>query len=215
MLDGPRLAPASGRPAKGLVVLVHGYGADGNDLIELGRHFARDLPDIAFVAPHAPEPCAMSPGGRQWFPLTMRDPAEVPRGVARAAPALDAFLSQELGRMRLPASALALVGFSQGTMMALDVGLARRPAIAAIVGFSGLLARPDQLAAAPRPSPPVVLVHGDQDDVLPVEYLPMACEAMAAAEIPVEWHIAPGLSHGIDESGLAIAASVLRRALPR
>ncbi len=215
MLDGPRLAPASGRPAKGLVVFVHGYGADGNDLIELGRHFARDLPDIAFVAPHAPEPCAMSPGGRQWFPLTMRDPAEVPRGVARAAPALDAFLSQELGRMRLPASALALVGFSQGTMMALDVGLARRPAIAAIVGFSGLLARPDQLAAAPRPSPPVVLVHGDQDDVLPVEYLPMACAALAAAEIPVEWHISPGLSHGIDESGLAIAASVLRRALPR
>ena len=215
MLDGPRLAPASGRPAKGLVVFVHGYGADGNDLIELGRHFARDMPDIAFVAPHAPEPCAMSPGGRQWFPLTMRDPAEVPRGVARAAPALDAFLSQELGRMRLPASALALVGFSQGTMMALDVGLSRRPAIAAIVGFSGLLARPDTLAAAPRPSPPVVLVHGDQDDVLPVEYLPMACEALAAAEIPVEWHIAPGLSHGIDESGLAIAASVLRRALPR
>ena len=215
MLDGPRLAPASGRPAKGLVVFVHGYGADGNDLIELGRHFARDMPDIAFVAPHAPEPCAMSPGGRQWFPLTMRDPAEVPRGVARAAPALDAFLSQELGRMRLPASALALVGFSQGTMMALDVGLSRRPAIAAIVGFSGLLARPDTLAAVPRPSPPVVLVHGDQDDVLPVEYLPMACGALAAAEIPVEWHIAPGLSHGIDDNGLAIAASVLRRALPR
>lgn len=215
MLDGPRLAPASGRPAKGLVVFVHGYGADGNDLIELGRHFARDLPNIAFVAPHAPEPCAMSPGGRQWFPLTMRDPAEVPRGVARAAPALDAFLSHELGRMRLPASALALVGFSQGTMMALDVGLSRRPAIAAIVGFSGLLARPDQLAAVPRPAPPVVLVHGDQDDVLPVEYLPMACAALAAAEIPVEWHIAPGLSHGIDESGLTIAASVLRRALPR
>jgi phospholipase/carboxylesterase len=215
VLDGPRLAPASGRPAKGLVVFVHGYGADGNDLIELGRHFARDLPDIAFVAPHAPEPCAMSPGGRQWFPLTMRDPAEVPRGVARAAPVLEAFLSQELGRMRLPASALALVGFSQGTMMALDVGLARRPAIAAIVGFSGLLARPETLAAAPRPSPPVVLVHGDQDDVLPVEYLPMACEALAAAEIPVEWHISPGLSHGIDEAGLAIAASVLRRALPR
>jgi phospholipase/carboxylesterase len=117
--------------------------------------------------------------------------------------------------MRLPASALALVGFSQGTMMALDVGLSRRPAIAAIVGFSGLLARPDQLAAVPRPSPPVVLVHGDQDDVLPVEYLPMACEALAAAEIPVEWHIAAGLSHGIDESGLTIAASVLRRALPR
>lgn len=215
MLDGPRLAPASGRPAKGLVVFVHGYGADGNDLISLGRHFARDLPDIAFVAPHAPEPCAMSPGGRQWFPLTMRDPAEVPRGVARAAPALDAFLSQELGRMRLPASALALVGFSQGTMMALDVGLARRPAIAAIVGFSGLLARPETLGQMPRPSPPVVLVHGDQDEVLPVEYMTMACEALAAAEIPVEWHIAAGLSHGIDEAGLAIAASVLRRTLPR
>lgn len=213
MLDGPRLSPASGRPAKGLVVLVHGYGADGNDLIGLGRHWAAALPDVAFVAPHAPEPCAMSPGGRQWFPLTMRDPAEVPRGVARAAPALDAFLGQELGRMRLPASALALVGFSQGTMMALDVGLRRKPALAAIVGYSGLLARPETLTEGPRPAPPVVLVHGDQDEVLPVEYLPMACAALAAAEIPVEWHIAAGLSHGIDESGLAIGASVLKRAL--
>jgi len=215
MLDGPRLPPASGRPAKGLVVFVHGYGADGDDLISLGRHFARDLPDVAFVAPHAPEPCAMSPGGRQWFPLSMRDPAEIVRGVADAAPALDAFLGRELERMRLPAAALALVGFSQGTMMALEVGLRRTPALAAIIGYSGLLARPDTLAAVPRPAPPVVLVHGDRDDVLPVEYLPIACEALAAAEIPVEWHIAPGLSHGIDEAGLAIGASVLRRALPR
>lgn len=215
MLDGPRLAPASGRPPKGLVVFVHGYGADGNDLIGIGRHWAGALPDIAFVAPHAPEPCAMSPGGRQWFALTMRDPAEVPRGVAQAAPALDAFLTEELARTGLPAGTMALVGFSQGTMMALDVGLRRSPRLAAIVGYSGLLARPDQLATAPKPTPPVVLMHGDQDEVLPVDYLPIACAALAQAEIPVEWHIAPGLGHGIDEQGLAIGADVLRRALPR
>src|ERR1700709_1332040 len=114
-LDGPRLGPRSGA-AKKLVVFLHGYGADGKDLIEIGRAWQQVLPDAAFVSPHAPEPCAQAPVGRQWFPLTMRDPDERWRGVTKAAPVLARFIDAELTRRSLPASALALVGFSQGTM---------------------------------------------------------------------------------------------------
>src|SRR5665213_450564 len=121
-LDGPRIEPRSGA-ARQLVVFLHGYGADGNDLIDIGRAWQTLLPQAAFVSPHAPEPCGQSPAGRQWFPLTMREPTERWRGVNQAAPALDRFLDAELQRRGLPPSALALVGFSQGTMMALHVGL--------------------------------------------------------------------------------------------
>src|SRR6516165_3946368 len=124
-LDGPRLEPRSG-PARALVVLLHGYGADGNDLIEIGRAWQELLPQAAFVSPHAPEPCDQAPVGRQWFALTFRDPDERWIGVNKAAPLLNRFLDAELSRRALPASALVLVGFSQGTMMALHVGL-RRP----------------------------------------------------------------------------------------
>ena len=120
-LDGPRLPPAAGGAARQLVVFLHGYGADGNDLIGLGREWARLLPHAAFVSPHAPEACGMAPMGRQWFNLTFRDPGEMTRGVAQAGPVLDAFLAAELERLRLPSSALGLVGFSQG-----DHGGARR-----------------------------------------------------------------------------------------
>jgi len=152
------------------VVLLHGYGADGNDLIEIGRAWQPLLPSAAFVSPHAPEPCAEAPVGRQWFPLTFRDPPERWRGVNAAAPGLERFLDAELARHRLGDEALALVGFSQGTMMALHVGLRRRRAPAAIVGYSGLLVfppeqGPDAVAAeiSTRPPPPVLLLHGDQD----------------------------------------------------
>ncbi len=126
MIDGPRIAPAGGGAAKSLVVFLHGYGADGNDLIGLGREWAPALPATAFVSPHAPEPCQGAPMGRQWFPLTMRDPQEFVRGVANARPALDTFLDAELQRHGLDESACALVGFSQGTMMALHVGPQRQ-----------------------------------------------------------------------------------------
>src|SRR5262249_46084214 len=140
-LDGPRLAPRNG-PARQLVVFLHGYGADGNDLIDIGRAWQNLLPQAAFVSPHAPEPCAMAPVGRQWFALTFRDPHERWTGVNAAAPALERFLAAELKRHDLPAARLALVGFSQGTMMALHVGLRRAAAPAAIVGYSGMLVLP-------------------------------------------------------------------------
>lgn len=212
-LDGPRLEPASGEAPRRLVVLLHGYGADGNDLISLGGQWARLVPDAAFVSPHAPEACGMGGPGFQWFELTMRDPAELWRGVQHAGPALDRFLDRELERHGLSEKDLALVGFSQGTMMALHVGLRRRAAPAAIVGFAGALAGPEKLAEEARVKPPILLVHGDRDEVIPFQAMFMAAQALAAAEIPVEWHLSQGVGHGIDPDGLEIAGRFLARTL--
>ncbi len=205
-ITGPRLAPKSGT-AKQLVVFLHGYGADGNDLIEIARQWQPFLPDAAFIAPHAPDRCAMSPSGRQWFPLTMRDPDERWKGVQYAGPGFDAFLDAELEKLGLDGSKLVLVGFSQGTMMSLHVGLRRRIAPAAIVGYSGVLVGPEHLAQATARNakgepPPVLLVHGDRDDVIPLDALFMSAEELAKANIPCQWHLSVGMAHGIDGGGL-------------
>jgi phospholipase/carboxylesterase len=214
-LDGPRLEPRSGA-AKQLVIFLHGYGADGNDLIDIGRAWQQVLPDAAFVSPHAPNPCGQAPMGREWFPLTMRDPNERWTGVNAAAPVLNAFIDSELKRRGLTDSALALVGFSQGTMMSLHVGLRRASAPAAIVGYSGMLVvpediDPDKFAGEVRSRPPVLLVHGDQDQLIPVQALMHAAQGLAALEIPVEWHISPGVGHGIDQEGLRQGGEFLVR----
>lgn len=218
-LDGPRLDPLSGK-AKNLVVLVHGYGADGNDLIDIGRAWQQLLPDTAFVSPHAPEPCGQAPVGRQWFALTFRDPNERWTGVNKAAPVLDAFLDEELARHGLPPSALALIGFSQGTMMSLHVGLRRAAPLAAIVGYSGMLAlpertTPEQLAAEIKSRPPVLLVHGSEDDLIPVQALFHASQTLAALDVPTEWHISHGIGHGIDGEGLRHGGTFLARQFSR
>ena len=218
-LDGPRLEPRSGTP-KQLVVFLHGYGADGNDLIDIGRAWQQLLPDAAFASPHAPNPCGQAPMGREWFPLTMRDPNERWTGVNAAAPVLNAFIDAELKRRNLPDSALALVGFSQGTMMSLHVGLRRAAAPAAIVGYSGMLVvpediDPDQFAGEIRSRPPVLLVHGDQDQLIPVQALMHAAQGLAALEVPVEWHISPGVGHGIDQEGLRQGGEFLVRRFAR
>jgi phospholipase/carboxylesterase len=217
-LDGPRLGPASGK-AKNLVVFLHGYGADGNDLIEIGRAWQSLLPDTAFVSPHAPNPCGQSPMGREWFPLTMRDPSERWTGVNAAALVLNAFLDAELTRHSLPGSALALVGFSQGTMMSLQVGLRRTTPPAAIVGYSGMLVTPnddaeiDKFAEEIVARPPVLLIHGDQDQLIPVQALLHAAQGLASLDIPVQWHISPGVGHGIDQEGLRHGGEFLARNL--
>ncbi|HZP75304.1 MAG TPA: prolyl oligopeptidase family serine peptidase [Pseudolabrys sp.] len=217
-LDGPRLAPRTG-PARALVVFLHGYGADGNDLIEIGKVWQELLPNAAFVSPHAPRPCGQAPMGREWFPLTFRDPTERWTGVNAAAPVLNAFLDAELARHKLAPSALALVGFSQGTMMSLHVGLRRAVAPAAIVGYSGMLVTPnaesdmDKFEAEIRARPPVLLVHGDRDELIPVEALLMASQGLAALEVPTEWHISPGVGHGIDQEGLRHGGEFLARRL--
>jgi phospholipase/carboxylesterase len=215
-LDGPRLSPRSGS-ARQLIVFLHGYGADGDDLIELGRVWQKILPQAAFVSPHAPEPCGQAPVGRQWFALTFRDPNERWVGANKAAPMLERFLDAELARHQLPPSALALVGFSQGTMMALHVGLRRAVPLAAIVGYSGLLVlppdgNPETLAADIRSRPPVLLVHGDQDELIPVQALFQGTQALAAMGVPVEWHVSAGVGHGIDQEGLRHGGEFLARA---
>ena len=214
-LDGPRLAPKNG-PARQLVVFVHGYGADGNDLIEIGKAWQPLLPNAAFVSPHAPRPCGQAPMGREWFPLTFRNPDERWTGVNAAAPVLDAFLDAELARHRLAPSALALVGFSQGTMMSLHVGLRRAVPPAAIVGYSGMLILKDDTdvenyGPQVRARPPELLVHGDDDDLIPVQALFHSTQALAALEVPVEWHISPGTGHGIDPEGLRHGGEFLAR----
>jgi phospholipase/carboxylesterase len=214
-LDGPRIEPRSGA-ARQLVVFLHGYGADGNDLIEIGRAWQGMLPHAAFVSPHAPRPCGQAPSGREWFPLTFRDPGERWTGVNAAAPVLNAFLDAELARRQLPQQALALVGFSQGTMMALHVGLRRAVAPAAIVGYSGMLVvpenvDPDAFAAEIKVKPPVLLIHGDQDELIPVQAVFHAAQGLAALDIPAEWHVSSGIGHGIDQEGLRQGGEFLAR----
>jgi phospholipase/carboxylesterase len=210
-IDGPRL-PASGDRTSALVVFLHGYGADGNDLIDIGRAWQPHLPGVAFVSPHAPAPCGMSPSGREWFPLTFRDPHETWRGVVQARPVLDRFIDAECERLKLTAKRVVLVGFSQGTMMALHTGLRRGPRIGAVVGYSGMLAGPEHLAEVNDP-PPVTLIHGDRDDVLPIAMLHGAVNALAQAGIPVTFHISPGVAHGIDQRGLALGLNAVAAAL--
>ena len=218
MLDGPRIEPRSGNARK-LVVFLHGYGADGNDLIALGQEWQPLLPDAAFVSPNAPELCAGAPMGRQWFGLTFQDPGERWRGVNKAAPLLDAFLDAELARRSLPGSALALVGFSQGTMLALHVGMRRALSPAAIVGYSGIYVTPEgkdgpaRAQAEIRSKPLVLLLHGDRDELIPPQALFISANALAAAEIPVEWHLSQGVGHGIDGEGLRHGGHFLARAL--
>lgn len=210
-LDGPRLPPASGKRARQLVIFLHGYGADGNDLIPLGREWAHLLPDAAFVSPNAPEPCPGSPfGGRQWFPLTFRDPGEYRRGVVAAEPMLRDFIEKEAGALGLTLSSVALVGFSQGTMMALHVGLRLPQAPAAIVGFSGYLAGEEFLAEEITVRPPVLLIHGTEDEIIPVQAIHLARQALASVEVPVQWMIRPGLGHGIDGEALSAAGAFLK-----
>jgi phospholipase/carboxylesterase len=207
-LTGPRLPPARGA-ATHLVVLCHGYGADGNDLIGLAPHWQRILPSVAFAAPNAPERC---PGaGYQWFAISRLDPDEMAKGVEAAAPLLEAFLEAELARLSLPPERLALVGFSQGTMMSLRVGLSRAVKPAAIVGYSGMVA--GTLPALGAGTPPILLVHGDSDPMIPAEALFLAAGALGRAGAAVQWHLSPGLGHSIDETGLAMGGTFLAAAL--
>jgi phospholipase/carboxylesterase len=214
-LTGPSVKPASGGAPKSLVVLLHGLGADGNDLIGLAPAWTGLVPDAEFLSPNAPFPCDMAPFGRQWFSFQTRAPEHVLAGVREAAPILDAFLDDALETRGLGADRLALVGFSQGTMMALYVGLRRASAAAAILGFSGRLLAPDLLPRELRSRPPVLLVHGDADPIVPFDSLATAETALKGSGVAVETLVRPGLGHGIDEEGLRRGGAFLRAHLAR
>ena len=210
-LTGPQQPPASGGAPRQLVVLLHGVGADGSDLIGLAPYWAELLPDAEFLSPDAPFPCDMAPFGRQWFSLQDRSPDAILAGVRAAAPILDGFLDEALAQRGLDERSLALVGFSQGTMMSLYVGLRRALAPAGILGYSGALIGAESLAREIRARPPVLLVHGDADEVVPPQALPLAARGLEAAGVPVESLVCPGLGHGIDEEGLREGGAFLRR----
>lgn len=210
-LDGPRWGPREGA-ARQLVVLCHGVGADGHDLIDLAPHWATALPQAAFAAPDAPEPYDQAPFGRQWFSLADRTPQHLAAGAAVAAVALGRFIDAELERLTLPPSAYALVGFSQGAMMALHAGLRRMVPPRAILAYSGALLAPSDLTALPRPFAPVLLVHGEADEVVPAERSRQAEAALRAAGAAVDSLYCPRLGHGIDDAGLSAGALALQKA---
>jgi phospholipase/carboxylesterase len=210
-LDGPRWGPASKAAPKQLVVLCHGLGADGHDLIDLAPTWGHALPDALFVSVDAPFEHE-SGFGRQWWSVADRTPVVMEAGVRRAAGFLDAFIDAELVRLGLPAEAYALMGFSQGAMTVLFTGLRRAIAPRAILAFSGALVAPDSLASELANRAPVLLVHGEADDVVPVQRSRDAEAALRAANVPVEAVYVPRLGHGIDDSGLAMGALALQRA---
>jgi phospholipase/carboxylesterase len=201
-LDGPSFGPAAGGAPDSLVILLHGLGADGDDLIGLAPHWAQLLPRTAFVSPPAPFPCDMAPYGRQWFSLQDRGAASVLSGVQAAAPILNAFIDQQLAAHGLTDDRLALVGFSQGTMMSLYVAPRRAKPVAGVVGYSGMLTGPDLLAQEVRSRPPVLLIHGEADPVVPFQAMESAARALQAVNIKVTTERRPGLPHSIDEVGL-------------
>ena len=212
-LSGPSRPPvAGGQPAR-LVILLHGLGADGNDLIGLQQYWGRLVPEAEFVSPNAPFPCDMAPYGYQWFSVGDRSPGPVLAGVRAAAPILDAFIDEELEKRGLDASQAALVGFSQGTMMALFVGLRREKPLAGIVGYSGRLIAADLLPGELRSRPPVLLVHGTEDPLVPFHSMAEAETALKAAGVPVETLACVGIEHAIDQEGLVRGGQFLRQAL--
>jgi phospholipase/carboxylesterase len=196
-----------------LVILLHGYGSNGDDLIGLVPYWRDALPHTAFVSPNAPEPCPGAPGGYQWWGLSSMSASARAEGAARAAPVLDAFIDAELARHGLTEAELALVGFSQGTMMALRVGPRRPRTLAGIVGYSGMLADEAALADPAVNHPPILLVHGDADPMIPVAAMHQAEAALTRNGFSVRSHVSPGLGHSVDLPGLQLGGRFLAEVL--
>ena len=213
-LTGPRADAASGQ-TKSLVILLHGYGADGNDLFGLANPLSEHMPDTAFRAPNAPQRSTMNPMGYQWFPIPWLDGStdeQRDQGFAEAQTALNAYLDQAMAEEGVTAARTALIGFSQGTMMSLYVAPRRDEQIAGIVGFSGRLIPGDDLADVPS-KPPVLLVHGDMDEMINVSEMSHAETALRAAGFDVNSHISRGIGHGIAPDGLTLGLQFLMKHL--
>ena len=212
-LTGPSAAPASGRDPQSLVILLHGYGSNGADLMGLVPFWSASLPHTAFMAPNAPDICPGAPGGYQWWSLTDLGRESRAAGVRQAAPLVNAFIDMHRAAYDLPNSKVALVGFSQGTMMALHVGPRRPEALAGIVGYSGMLADAEALQTEAKTKPPLLLVHGDADPMVPFTAMGQAEEAFKGLGFETSTHASPGLGHSIDEAGLRLGGEFLARVL--
>ena len=204
-LTGPLILPAHDRAPTHVMILLHGWGADGNDLADLAKSYSIRFPVMAFFVPNGPDPCKTNPAGHEWFDIDDRV-----NGPDYAAPVLNTAISALLSAFRLTESALVLAGFSQGGMMALHCGLRLRVAPAAIISFSGALLRHEDLSAIPNtPYPPVQLVHGTADEVVPCSLMDEAVEILQALGVVVDSVERPGLGHGIDPDGLKASITFL------
>ena len=209
--------PAASGVTRSLVVFLHGYGADGADLLGLSEALAPGLPDTKFLAPDAPERLPGAASGRQWFSVPRFDgstEAQAALGLAAASEALNGFLDQQLAAEGLGPEALALFGFSQGAMMSLHVAPRREKTMAGVVAISGRLIRPESLAAEAKVKPPVLIVHGDQDPVVPFAEMSRAGNALIAAGFATFGHVMKNVGHGIAPDGLSMALSFLKDRLP-
>ena len=210
-LIGPVVTPENGEVADNAIILCHGYGSNGDDLISLAPHWQAILPKTIFLSPNAPEGCPGSPLGHQWFPLSTLSKQERREGSYKAAPILDAYIDQVLEQYHLTPDRLALVGFSQGTMMALHVGLRREESLAGILGFSGALSAPENLVAEIKTKPPVFLIHGDRDNIVPVQNMFESVGALAAAGIEADNHVSNKTAHNIAPDGLQKGGTFLAK----
>lgn len=210
-LSGPMLAPASGKPPRHAVILLHGYGSDGTDLIGLGQIWAPRFPEAVFLSPNAPEECALNPSGYQWFALDLAQEAEARRiaGAAAARPVLLQFLDDFWRQTGLGPEATVLAGFSQGAMMALHTGLSLDRRLAGIVAFSGALLPPESFPQPEPLRPPVTLIHGEFDPVVQPDESRRAARLLKEAGYDATLHISPGIGHSIASDGLAAAEAFI------
>ncbi len=208
--SGPSLLPASGEKPDSLVVLIHGYGANGDDLLSLGKSWASLLPNTLFIAPHGPVVCEVNPSGNQWFGLRDWDPERILKEIQILTPSFNRYLDGLLKIHAIPPEKLAIVGFSQGAILGIHVAL-HRPPCAGVVAYSGaFLDDPTKLKLARSP---ILLIHGTEDQVLPSSFSQEAEERLKALRIPVNLSLLPGLGHGIDGRGLGMGGTFLKEHL--
>ncbi|WP_035873172.1 alpha/beta hydrolase [Cucumibacter marinus] len=208
-LDGVRVDPKSGGSAKQLMIILHGYGADGADMASLAQFWMHRFPDMGFVMPNGPAPCDINPAGYQWFPLDEIDPMTMGPGADGVRPVIEGFVKAELERTGLGSEDLILAGFSQGAMMALDVALRRYEAVKGVVSFSGSLVAPNSIATNLRSRPPVCLVHGAEDDVVPAAASSLAHRLLGEMDVNSRLLIAENTGHSIPMDGLGFATLFL------
>ena len=209
MISGPIIEPSSGNSPTQMIIFVHGYGADGNDLIGLANYFQSTLPEAIFLSPHAPEACSMNPSGYQWFDLTSTDPAVLWSKILVAADHLNEFIDSKLLEYNIAEENLALIGFSQGTMMSLHVSLRRKNTMAAVLGYSGRLIGADLLKDDLISKPSIYLIHGDQDPMVPYQDSLTAEKVLKEYSIDIKTHISKHTQHSIAEDGLRIGVDFL------
>ncbi len=212
-LTAHKAAAKSGK-ATSLVILLHGYGADGGDLLGLAEPLSPHLADTVFIAPDAPNPCSGNPMGFEWFPIPWLDGSsqEAAReGMVASLADLNNFIDQTMRDEGVTAAETILLGFSQGTMMSLDLAPRRADPFAGVIGFSGRLLNPESLKSEVKSRPPILLIHGDQDDMVPPASMPEAANALTLAEFEVYTHISKGTAHGIAQDGLGVALEFMLR----